>query len=237
MSLKDLLRQSIHKSGFMVRRFPTPLDQCYSRNALLNHLKIDHVLDVGANVGGYGSELRERGYRGKIISFEPVSTNYTELKKAAAHDSAWDAKNMALGAEDGQATINVAHTMSSMLDKNKDEAGHHFDFERTETVPLARLDTIWPTLISPGGRVHLKMDVQGFEMQVINGASEVLPNVSAIEIELSLKPIYANQPSFDEMYGRLRDAGFVMRQVWPHGTDGATGDMADFDAILVRKNG
>lgn len=236
MSLKDLLRHSIHKSGFMLRRFPTPLDQCYSRNALLNHLKIDHVLDVGANVGGYGNELRDRGYRGKIISFEPVSTNYAELKQAAAHDADWEAKNMALGAEDGQATINVAHTMSSMLDKNKEEAGHQFDYERTEKVPLARLDTLWPTLISSSGRVHLKMDVQGFEMQVLNGAAQCLPKVAAVEIEFSLKPIYADQPSFDQMYGRLREAGFVMRQVWPHGTDGTTGDMADFDAILVRKN-
>ncbi len=78
---------------------------------------ITTVLDVGANVGQFAELLRLMGYRGKIISFEPLRAAYQELAAKAAADGNWEAHNFALGMQCGHATINVSNysVLSSLL--------------------------------------------------------------------------------------------------------------------------
>ena len=75
---------------------------------LFSELGISCVLDVGARYGDYGTWLRRNGYRGDIISFEPIKDNFKQLEKAASNDSNWYCLNYALGAEDSVASINVS---------------------------------------------------------------------------------------------------------------------------------
>ena len=74
---------------------------------LFDRYAVDCVLDVGANRGQYGHELRQAGYRGRLMSFEPVEHLCRELQQAAAGDATWSAHCMALGRETGAFDINV----------------------------------------------------------------------------------------------------------------------------------
>ena len=76
---------------------------------------VNCVIDVGAHEGEYAKRLREGGYEGRIVSFEPVPRAFAGLERAAAGDRAWHVHQLALGREDGVSTMNaVPGTLSSL---------------------------------------------------------------------------------------------------------------------------
>ena len=77
MIVVDAINVILKKIGAELIRFPN--NELKKRSALLNHLKINKVLDVGANVGKYGEDLRDAGYEGEIISFEPLKNVFEGL--------------------------------------------------------------------------------------------------------------------------------------------------------------
>ena len=82
---------------------------------VLARYRVDCVVDVGANRGQTGRRLRRLGYRGSIVSFEPVPRAFEELAREAANDRAWSVHQLALGREDGTTTMNVVPgTLSSL---------------------------------------------------------------------------------------------------------------------------
>src|SRR5690242_8065586 len=83
------------------------------RMRLLATHGIDVVLDVGANIGQYGEELRRLGYRGRIVSFEPMSAAFAELQARAQADGRWQVIHAGLGAQAGTARINLAGNSAS----------------------------------------------------------------------------------------------------------------------------
>src|SRR5690242_4934261 len=77
---------------------------------VLETLAINCVLDVGANRGQFGMLLRRIGYRGWILSFEPVRSNYQILEKVAARHGPWRVFPHALGVTKCVSEINVTET-------------------------------------------------------------------------------------------------------------------------------
>ena len=77
LQLRRYVRKLLRNSGFQRRLTPDFLD-------VMNELDINLVLDVGANDGGYGREIRDRGYKGLIISFEPNPRAFKRLIKNKA---------------------------------------------------------------------------------------------------------------------------------------------------------
>lgn len=235
MSLKHIIRNSLRKLGVSVRRYPSIFDQGHIRSLVFKHLEIDLVLDVGANVGSYGAEIREFGYTGQIISFEPVKELYDRVCNRAKADPHWSVQHCALGDTDGTAEINVANDMSSLLDRAaNDNDSVNFAFQRKETISIARLDTILPRLVSGKKNIWLKLDVQGFEMQALAGAARSLELLSAVETELSLWAFYQEQHSYRQLIDHLAAAGFDLWTLSGHGAHPKNGRMADFDGIFVR---
>ena len=160
------------------------------RARLLKDYRIDLVLDVGANTGQYARQLRELGYKGRIVSFEPVSSAVAELRRAAAYDANWQVRNHACGAENGKREIRVAaNSQSSSFLPMKAE---HLDafpdscYIGTEVVEIKRLDTIFEEVAGPEAKIWLKLDVQGFEAAVVEGSSGCLERIRAIQAEVSL---------------------------------------------------
>ena len=139
-----------------------------SLRKLLLQLRIDCVLDVGANRGQFATELRRIGYTGRIISFEPVASEFDILQRRFARDKNWYGHNMALGSSEETKTINVPRlsVMSSILQPIQKSADY-----RTETIQIRRLDRLFPSLcgdmIAP--RVFLKMDTPGLRSRSVPG--------------------------------------------------------------------
>lgn len=174
---------------------------------LLDELEVDCVLDVGANVGQFASDLRMIGFQGQIISFEPVREAFNQLTTAMGSDTRWRGCQLALGSEPGDVLINVGvdTVMSSILEFK--EAGPAVG---TEEIRVERLDHIWETLSfsSPEPKVFLKMDTQGFDHEVFEGSSGCLENIVGIMSEVSVIPLYENMINYRESLARFEDAGF-----------------------------
>lgn len=206
---------------------------------LLDFHKIDTILDVGANDGGYGKKLREGGYVGAILSFEPLADAHAELMQAASSDAAWQvAPRSAIGSSNGEVEINIAgnSTSSSILPMKSlhESAAPQSRYVGTEKVPLNRLDRIAHPFIEQSNKLLLKIDTQGYEMPVLEGAQNLLPRVHGIQLELSLVPLYEGQVLYKQMIDWLVGKGFELWNVIPGFVDQTSGRMLQMDGVFFR---
>lgn len=173
------------------------------------------VIDVGANTGQFASWVRNSGFDGPIISFEPQPEEHAALAAAAELDSAWIvAPRCALGASDGTAQIHVAgnsqsSSMLEMLDLHKDNAPTSAYVDSLET-PVRRLDDVVAELGFDPADALLKIDTQGFETEVLRGAPLTLPAIVAAHVELSLAPLYDGQALASEIFALFGAAGLEL---------------------------
>lgn len=209
---------------------------------LFTLLDITCVLDVGANYGQYGVMLRDAGYQGRIISFEPVSASYQRLHLVAAKDDNWDTYNFALGSMEGEQTIHVttASDFASFLppsEFSKNTFGDVVTIANKENVQIKRLDDIFATIMQKQSQanIHLKMDTQGFDLDVFKGAGSCLQNIISIQSELSVLPVYDGMPNYIEALTVYRNAGFEVTGMFPVSHDRATLMVVEFDCVLRRK--
>lgn len=210
--MKELVRRAFRRVGIDVgnARFRRDVMDFVAARG------IDVVLDVGANVGQFGMSLRAKGYRGKIISFEPISSVYETLAPKARADGNWEANQFGLGAISEQAVINVSDStvFSSMLTATS-AATRFADtavVTRQETIEVRTLNELFPAL---SGNVLLKIDTQGYERQVLEGGSRVLPNVKGVLMELPIVHLYEGTWQFHEAVAFMAKVGFVPAQIHP----------------------
>ncbi len=205
---------------------------------MVDHLGIDLVIDVGANRGQYGRHLRDIGYRGRIVSLEPASAAHARLARAAAADGSWTARRLALGARREQRALHIAGNIgmsSSVLDMlpahiaaAPDSA--YVGVEAVDTVPL---DDVFEALRGDARHVFLKLDVQGLEAEVLDGAALALQRIDLLELESSLVPLYAGETLFPAMLARLDALGFVPVGLSGNFEDAETGQLLQVDALLA----
>lgn len=183
----------------------------------LSAFSVDCLFDVGANRGQYATMLRkDAGYKGLILSFEPNPDVFVELRKAAASDRKWHVFNMALSDFDGTASFNImaADQFSSLKKPSGEQDAIFADRNKvTKTVEMQcrRLDTLLPELVAQYGfaRPFLKMDTQGHDLSVCEGAGAVLTDMLGIQTELGVRPIYEGGTGYRAMIDWLGDRGFV----------------------------
>lgn len=205
--------------------------------AVLATQGIDCVLDVGANRGTYGALLRDIGYRGHIVSFEPLAAVFQELSQRAAGDSLWQTRHMALGEQTESRTM-ARHSrsdISSLLPLNA-LGGKLFGNTAVseETITIRRGDELWSEIIpKDAGSVFLKTDTQGFDMNVLRGLGSRLQEVRGIQIEAAFKPIYEGMPRYNEVLSFLEQAGFSLSGVYPVSRDEGQA-MIEADFVFVR---
>ncbi|MBK9225178.1 MAG: FkbM family methyltransferase [Flavobacterium sp.] len=187
--------------GIEITKYPT--DELDRRIKLINNYNINVILDIGANIGQYGSEMRNLGFKGEIISFEPMKEAFGKLQKNASKDSLWKVFNYSIGERDGQTTINVAkNSVSSSLLENLPQltdSAPEAEFVEKETIEIRKLDSIFESLGLMNKNVYLKIDTQGYEEMVLQGAEQSLSHVTGIQIEMSFIPSYEGAITFDKM--------------------------------------
>ncbi len=238
-SLKRTVRQILRPRGWELRQYDPDLSLDTFLWMLFEALKINCVLDVGGRFGDYGVLLRNNNYKGHIISFEPVSTNFQRLQQAAAGDDKWQVYHYALGSETGTAEINVSHgtNYSSFLAPSDYgiESSKEIEVERTETVQVKRLDEIFAEITAhiSAPNVYLKMDTQGFDLEVVRGARACLGSILALQSELSLQPLYEGMTSWTTALSELTAAGFAVSSLFAGYRDEAL-RLSEMDCVMVK---
>ena len=239
--MKSLIKFLFQSLGLEVRRFDPSISESAQFMRQLNSHGINLILDVGANIGQFGRKnLRDAGYRGRIISFEPLSAAWNGLSAEAAGDTLWSvAPRMAIGVENGVININVAQNSVSssilnMLPEHRQFAPESA-YVAVESVPIRRLDEIVPQYLIPDYNIFLKIDTQGFEDFVLQGAEGIFDHVTGIQLELSLIPLYESQQLCDEMILRMKRAGFDLWGISTAFVDIASGRTLQVDATFFRR--
>lgn len=176
---------------------------------LLPLYEVDFVVDVGANVGQYASEVRRLGYSGEILSFEPCSEPYQCLKEVSAADQAWRCMNAAAG-EFAEDSVSIRVYRESVFSSMKTLQVVDMDYQE-ESIKVIRLDDV--LLADPqfmkASRPFLKVDTQGFDEQVLLGATESLKRCIGVQLECSLSPLYEGQWTIEDAIRFMRNAGFT----------------------------
>jgi FkbM family methyltransferase len=209
-------------------------------STILNLLNIDVVFDIGANEGQFAREIREHGYSGKIISFEPLTSARKSLLSSASCDPDWQVhEQSAIGDRDGEIEIHIAgNSVSSsvlpMLESHS-SAAVGSAYVGSEWVPIFRLDSVANRYLDKNSNLFLKIDTQGYEWQVLDGASETLKCAQGVLCELSLVPLYHEQRLWRDIVDRLDQQGFVLWALQKGFTNPKTGQSLQVDGIFIRK--
>ena len=218
---KTIIR-CLRRVGLDLARWPRRPDDWvidWSMRQVLHALDINCVLDVGANRGQFGQQIRALGYTGRIVSFEPSPNALPTLNKVAARDESWQVRPVGLSREAGVAQLNlhVAAEFDSLHTARpeyttQESSLHLHDFRKidTATVTLSTLAVEFPDAIAgiSDPRVLLKSDTQGHDLEVLAGAKSLPPEVGAVFMELSAQAIYEEQPSMTRVMDVLFAEGF-----------------------------
>jgi FkbM family methyltransferase len=207
------------------------LARLYLRD-LLKLLKINCVLDVGAHNGSFARNLRSFGYEGYIIAFEPNRDEFLGLCKRFESDSRWMGMNIALGKENGQAMFHVARNslFSSFLTPKSAK------IDRVCEVDVKRLDSIFEDLIRPidNPLVFLKVDTQGYDLEVIKGAASCIQNIALLQSEISVQPIYNEMPHYPDSLNYYESLGFQLLDLFPVLRGKTFGNIVEYDCLMGR---
>jgi FkbM family methyltransferase len=236
--LKTVLRRAANAIGYDIVGF----DGNSARARLartLDRLDIGTVLDVGANRGDYGWFLRELGYRGEIVSFEPLPDAFHQLSKRAAADGKWKAVPIGLGDQDQELAIHVAANSQSssflpML-KAHEIAAPESRYQGTVRARIRRLDHAFRDYCQAGRPVFLKIDTQGFERKVLEGAAGILDAVPLVQLECSLVQLYEGGDVIEDLVGWVRTLGYDPIDLQPAFFHKDEGRLMQIDMLFERR--
>ena len=239
-AVKNATHRTLRRMGVDVIRYDAQNSHEAALARLLAVREIDTVLDIGANEGQYATMVRRAGFRGKIISFEPLTQAHAKLKQVASRDPMWTvAPRTALGDREGTLLMHVAqNSVSSSALPMHDahlRAAPESAYIGSEMVPVSKLDSVAKDL-GAGRKLFVKIDVQGFEAQVLNGAERILENVLALELELSLVTTYDGQTLFLPQINSLAKHGFDLWYLIPGFVNKESGRMLQVDGIFCRSD-
>ena len=236
---KSIIKKTFRSIGVEVHGYNPTSSPTAQLVASLEQFEIDLVVDVGANSGQFADGIRSGGYAGKIVSIEPLTSAHAKLTKASRNDANWDVyQRCAVGDRTGEVTINIAGNSASssllpMLESHL-KAAPHTAYIGEEIVPLLQLDSITPEYFKAYKRPFLKIDTQGFEWQVLNGAANSLTYIQGALLEMSLIPLYEGQHLWEDILVRMKEAGFTLWALQPGFTDPINGRTYQVDGIFYR---
>lgn len=216
------------------------ITKCLSK--LLKDSQVDCVFDVGANDGGFAEMLRnEVGYQGWIISFEPLPGLVRELAQKAAADPKWEVLPEALGRAAGEQVFHqmAGDVFSSFHLPDASQPAKYAVSNRVQHSLKVKVNTInelWPVIKQRLGvsTLLLKMDTQGYDLEVFAGASAQLEEIPVVLSELSCVRVYQNAPTYRESLDVYEAAGYVPAMLNAISFD-QNHAAVEMDAILVKK--
>jgi FkbM family methyltransferase len=240
-STERLVKKIFQKSGVLIRKYNPATSEELRRTRLFKHHGVNMVFDVGANRGQYSRGIIDAGYKGKIVSFEPLSSVHTILENEARAFPQWEvAPRCAIGSANETIEINisansVSSTLLNMLDSHYDGAPDSKIIGK-EKVQVFPLDGIAPRFINEESKLFIKIDVQGFEQEVMKGAEKTLESAIGVELEISLVPLYEKQSwLLIDVLQFMDRKGFTLSSIVPAFTNHQSGEVLQCNGIFFRK--
>lgn len=239
--LRDVIRKSFRAVGLDLIRYNFHNSEDALLKKILDQFQIDLVIDVGANVGQYGSLLRDLGYKNQIYSFEPIGEVFSRLKTRAEKDKSWEVFNNGIGAKNESLVINISENFvsSSVLQITDASTTVKPDtrYTRQENISVITLDSFFKNRkIERGKNLFLKIDVQGYEKQVIDGSLVSLKSIAVLQVELSLVHLYKGSVLYKEIVSLMEELGFYLYTIIPGFRNPQTGQLLQADGVFVNRN-
>ncbi|MGQ0827065.1 MAG: FkbM family methyltransferase [Bacteroidota bacterium] len=239
-SFERITKKVFQNFGILIRKYTPATSEELRRIKLLQHYNIDLVFDIGANKGQYATGIMDAGYTNKIVSFEPLTSAHSIIEKESKKHNNWTvAPRCAIGSKKEEIEINisansVSSTLLNMLDTHIQGAPES-KIVGKEKVQVYPLDEIGNNYIKDTKNMFLKIDVQGFEQEVLKGAEIMITKAKGIEMEISLVPLYEDQNwLLPQVLNYMQQKGFTLTSIVPAFTDNVTGKVLQCNGIFFR---
>jgi len=237
-----VIRKLVNRLGYDVVKYPNRRGFEYHLSRLFDFLRIDTVLDVGANHGQYAASLREFGYNGWIYSYEPVKSVFDSLSERMTGDQFWRGFNFALGETEDRKRINVAAgdaQASSFLPFNSDGPerwGEAHTVARVEEVEVHRLERVMADITRerPDARIYLKLDTQGLDLPVLRSAGDRIPLILGLQSEIAAHHFYEGMLPFGDAISAYLELGFEITGIFPLSKEFDQLRVIEFDFVFMR---
>jgi len=237
--IKNYINKVLSLANLYLQKRNPGVDPTEQLVTSLNHFNINYVIDIGANVGQFSVEILDNGFKGEIISFEPLTSAYSELVKNSKKYNNWTIyPKSAIGNTDGEIEINISNNSvsSSILNISKKhiDASNESRYIGIEKVRIHKLDSLFSIEQLKDKNIFIKIDTQGFEWQVLEGASNILEDTKGLLCELSFDKLYEGQHLWQEIITKLEQYNFKLWSLQYGLTDKTTGQTLQCDAIFYK---
>jgi len=241
--MKKLIRKLLNQFGIDVHRFqPSTSFEAQIVNAM-KKVKIDVLFDIGANTGEFSSAIREKGYSGKIVSFEPLTSAIKKLIQLASKDVNWLVHDRtAIGDRKGLVDINISKNSysSSILPMLNLHLNSEFNsrYIGTEKTPIITLDSVADKYLNKSSNCFIKIDTQGYEERVLKGCKKMLSKncISAVEVEIVFSDIYAKINNISDLEKFLVPNNFRLAGIRLNNNNIFTGSIFFADLLYLNKS-
>ncbi len=239
--ISKTIRGLLRPLGFNIVRLPTQPPPPPPPNALatlIKHYAIDTIIDVGANEGQFGVEMRNHGFKGLIISIEPLAQAFEKLQSVAMANGPWEIHRNVASDKNGVVEINVAGNSQSSsvlpMARRHEEADPASRYVGKEIVPACTLDSLLEQRLNNFGNIFLKLDVQGFEHQVLLGGPKTLAKAAGVLLEASIVPLYEGSICLQDTLKIMTEADFLLHHVERVFWDAKTQQLLQLDCAFFR---
>lgn len=237
--IKNIVEKFLKIFDLKLIKIVDQFNNSYRLTLAFKEQKINYIFDVGANEGQFAKDIRFYGYKNKIISFEPLKTEHEKLKLNSQNDENWLVyKRCAVGNKNSKIEINVSKNSvsSSILKMHKEHIDVAPDSRPVEIqiINQKKLDDIFEELKDKDKNYFLKIDVQGYEQQVLEGAEKVISNFKGLLVEVSLADLYKGQKPWNEMINNIQNLGFKIWSIDRGFTNKKNGKTLQVDLVFFR---
>jgi FkbM family methyltransferase len=198
---KDIIEKKIEKIE----------DSFFNSDLWLKNKNFKSVIDIGANEGQFAEKFSKLFPEAIFYCFEPLNEPYEKLKEKFSNNGKFNFFNFALGNVNGKIKIQRnEYSPSSSILPMRAEHKNAFDFARkefAEDVNIRILGNVFKN-VEIERPYLLKIDVQGYELPVIEGGTGIVKNAEIIIIETSFVELYEGAPLFNDIYKKLNNLGF-----------------------------
>lgn len=218
--LREIAHRSFRRLGFDVRSIHNLEGAARAMAAerarrdlrWLGRLGVRTVLDVGAHRGEFAAWVHDLLPQARIECFEPVQESYAALLDALARIPNSRAHRVAMGAAGGKTRMrrNLFTPSSSILPMarlHQEQFPHTAGAPLDEEIEMSTLDSVLADR-RPAAPYLLKIDTQGYEAEVIRGATATLQDTALVIVEASFFELYEGQPLFPDLHRQMADLGF-----------------------------